>query len=525
MPGLIIYTNDDTRAVPLQERATIGRAPESDFVLPDPILSRCHAEIERRADGYYIVDRGSRNGTFVNDAPVLGARRLQDGDVLRAGESLLTFVDALPDSESPGFLSQPTFEGQRGLTLAREVTNPGLGLLEGAAGAGLERLGRAARALASCESLAEVLERGSHLFADLARAEAAGIALLEGRPPTVIARASVNRGEGSSQVVPPVELIHQVIAADGAVVARLVETDSGPASAVCIPLRSGGDRMLGFAYAARSLGTLGPYGYADESILGLWAHLLAAQIEAARAREVDVAHRRLRSDLGLAALVQQRLMPASAPQIPGYDVAGQCLPSLSVGGDYFDLSTDPDAVRLAVGDVSGKGAGAAMLMMALRAAVRTHWQEDSLGSAAAAINQSFLENLPDDRYATAVLARLAPHTGRLTYVNAGHIPPWLVRASGRIERLTSGGTGLGMLENSLYDSSIVRLHPGDTLVCCTDGVVESFGPEGDRVLEETLLRSAPHLSAEALLARVLEASAPRGGVEGDDRTVLVLKRC
>lgn len=523
MPALIVSSESTTRAVALRERATIGRGMESDLVVPDPILSRVHAEVQRRTDGYYIVDCGSRNGTFVNESPVVKERRLQDGDVVRAGECRFTFVSALPESAADAYLP-PTGSGNTKSAL--EPTRPGFGF--GQADAGLMQLSQAASELSGCASLDEVLTKAAQILANVSGADEAGIALLEGKPSTVTPKASFNRAEAHAPVLPPTELIRQVIASETAKVSRLQESAAGPISSICVPLKHmGSDRTFGFAYATRFVGGRGPLGYAEETLIGVLAHLLTANVEAWRAREVEAANVQARSDLKVAAAVQQQLMPSKAFTSGEYEFAAQCCPSLTVGGDYFDVEGGTRQICMALGDVSGKGAGAAMLMMALRTCVRAHWGKGTLAEAANEMNKELLENLPDDRYATAFLGRLDPASGRLTYVNAGHIPPWILRANGTVERLTSGGTALGLMDNSIFDSSVVRLNPGDTFVACTDGVVEGLqgATLGDDILTSLLQQKATKLSAQKLLHYVLAKSTHASGDgAADDRTVFVFKR-
>src|SRR5204863_8645188 len=129
-----------------------------------------------------------------------------------------------------------------------------------------------------------------------------------------------------------------------------------------------------------------------------------------------------------------------------------------------DLLVAGDTLHLALGDVSGKGLGAAMLMIALRAAVRGHWASGPLAEAIARINANFHQNVPDDKYATFFSARLDTTLGHLTYVNAGHNRPLLVRAGGRCESLAQGGTALGMFETAAYEEAQVIMEPGDTLL-------------------------------------------------------------
>jgi sigma-B regulation protein RsbU (phosphoserine phosphatase) len=168
-------------------------------------------------------------------------------------------------------------------------------------------------------------------------------------------------------------------------------------------------------------------------------------------------------------------------------------------------------------------------MTVLRAAVRGHWTEPSLSDAVARINRTVCQNVPSSKFVTFFLAGLDPATGRLDYVNAGHNPPILVRKDGGVETLSEGGLVLGIFENIVYDSGRVEMRPGDTLVIYSDGVTETWDPDGEEFGEEGLVPLAVRsraLGAEALQNAILrEIEGFEAGARAtDDRTIVVLKR-
>jgi serine phosphatase RsbU (regulator of sigma subunit) len=237
----------------------------------------------------------------------------------------------------------------------------------------------------------------------------------------------------------------------------------------------------------------------------------------------------MEEDMRMAAEIQTGLLPRQAPQIPGWDLAGCNRPCRTVGGDYYDFAVEEGRLLVALGDVSGKGTGAALLMTVLRAAVRAHWTEPSLADAVARINRTVCQNVPQSKYVTFFLAALDPGSGRLSFVNAGHNPPLLVRASGKVERLEDGGLVLGMFENVSYAGGSVEMRSGDSLVIYSDGVTETWNPEGAEFGEESLTALAVRsrdLAAGALLDAIL-AEIERfeaGARANDDRTLVVLRR-
>ncbi len=231
----------------------------------------------------------------------------------------------------------------------------------------------------------------------------------------------------------------------------------------------------------------------------------------------------------MAADIQRRLLPAGSPEIPGYDIVGSNRPCLTVGGDYYDFMVHGGKVLMALGDVSGKGTGAALLMAVLRAAVRAHWHEGSMAEALEHINSTVCQNVPEGKYVTFFAARLETESGRLTYVNAGHNAPMLVRAEGAVERLEEGGMVLGMFEGVPYAEGAVELRSGDLIVAFSDGVSETFDKDGGEFGEERLLdtlvgcRASGALDVEREILREVDAFA-KGAKATDDRTLIVLKR-
>jgi phosphoserine phosphatase RsbU/P len=186
---------------------------------------------------------------------------------------------------------------------------------------------------------------------------------------------------------------------------------------------------------------------------------------------------------------------------------------------------------LALGDVSGKGTGAALLMTVLRAAVRGHWTERSLSEAVARINRTVCQNVPTNKYVTFFMASLDPASGRIEYVNAGHNPPLLVRADGTVEKLEEGGMVLGMFEGVPYADGQAEMQPGDTLLVFSDGVTETWSAENDDLEfgEEGLMRVAVEgrsLDAAGLRDQILRELVrfAAGAKATDDRTLIVLKR-
>lgn len=259
------------------------------------------------------------------------------------------------------------------------------------------------------------------------------------------------------------------------------------------------------------------------------AHLVATlrkEIAAGRARRLsDASERR---DLAEALKIQRRLLPQQIPQIDGWEIAASWQPAAGVGGDCFDAIRFSDTrIALSIADVVGKGIPAALLMSNLQAAVRAFASEAVEPHALCQqVNRILCGNIAEGRFISCVYCVLDAASGVLTYSNAGHYLPAVVRIGGTIERLGAGGPVLGVLPNAEYEQAQVALAPGDRVVLFTDGLTEARNDAGDEFGEARLLEAALRhraCSAPALQARLAAAVAAfAGGTLQDDATLIVL---
>jgi len=250
---------------------------------------------------------------------------------------------------------------------------------------------------------------------------------------------------------------------------------------------------------------------------------------------------KLESELEIARQVQRQLFPQTAPEVPGLRLYGVCKAARSVSGDYYDfLKLDEHRVGLVLGDVSGKGISAALLMAAIQSALRAqfyngfippgaagHPEGVSTGEIVARLNHQLCENTPAEKYVTFFYAEYDSRTRRLTYTNAGHLPPVLFRRD-CIERLRTGGTVVGLFHPMAYEQGEIQLEPGDLLLAFTDGITEPENIYGEefgeaRVLEvaRKALNDPPEVLAEEIYRSVGDWT---GSPElQDDMTLLVAK--
>lgn len=297
------------------------------------------------------------------------------------------------------------------------------------------------------------------------------------------------------------------------------------------------EKLLGFI----SLGpkqSAEPYSPTDLRLLqsvGTQAGLALENSQLTAAMAAEVAQReRLHRELEIAREVQERLFPQTLPPVPGLDYFGMCRPARGVGGDYYDfLSLPRGQLGIAIGDISGKGIAAALLMASLQASLRSQAVQaaGNLATLMCSINRLVYDASATNRYATFFYARYDPESRSLAYVNAGHNPPILLHsaAGGReVERLETGGLVVGALEQARYEQAVVSLQAGDLLVMFTDGVSEAMKTDHEEWGEERLielLQDCDGLPAGEVARRIVGAADAfvAGTPQYDDMTLVVVR--
>jgi len=276
----------------------------------------------------------------------------------------------------------------------------------------------------------------------------------------------------------------------------------------------------------------GIYSRADLEFLYSLGNLAIISIENAHLFKGALEKQRMEDELKIAREIQRGLLPEKIPSIPEFDIAALTISSKEVGGDYYDIITRQNGEYiLAIGDVSGKGTPAALLMANVQAALRALAPHCiSISETTGQINDLTCANTRGgSKFITFFWGILDVKTYKFSFSNAGHNPPYLLRKNGSIEALEEGGLILGVFKTiTPYAESSVTFLPGDVLVMYTDGVSEAMNQNDDQFSEEKLeaiLKESTHLSAKEIINRVQQAleSHTRGTPQSDDITLLVLK--
>ncbi len=557
-------------------RITIGRSARNDLCIEDPFASRLHAEVRRRGDIFWIADLGSANGTLVNTARLTAPVQLRDRDIIRIGETEIEYSERADTAPARGhtsiLFSDSGFAPLPEATIVADARNSAANLIssldlshrtqisppvghatlvpKSVEDDALAVILRVSLKLLEPLSLDETLRKVLESVFEVVSADRGYVMLFEApeegasNAPELVCKAMKTRTPAATNDSANVELSRtisdhvlkqgtSVLTSDAQQDPRFQERHSivlgGFRSVMAVPLAVEG-RISGMIYVDNPFHT-NRFTERDLQLLTLIAGVAAIRIENVRLLEVQQEQKRLANELALASEIQFRLQPETPPAIPGYEALGVSFPCYEVGGDYYDFIEKPDGrCVIALGDVSGKGTGAALLMSSIHAAVRAHTRTRlSASEIVSEINQYIYDNTPANRYVTLFYSELDPRSHQLTYINGGHNSPLLVRASGEVTRLDIGGFPVGITPFGDYREGWVEIEQGDVMVVYSDGVTESLDEEGEEFGEARLIEIVQKnrgRSAAGLRDRIDEALTKFVGRASavDDLTIVILKR-
>ncbi len=273
------------------------------------------------------------------------------------------------------------------------------------------------------------------------------------------------------------------------------------------------------------------YTLEDVDVLQFFADAASISIEKAMLHKQLLEQELINRQLETAREVQLSLFPAKSPELSGYDIAGICIPTDEIGGDYFDyIPLSHNRLGLVVADVSGHGIPSALVMTAFRALLRTKARgRTKPANIANAINHLLPEFTGDKHYVTALYAELEALSGRFTYISCGHPSPLLIHKNGEVENLYLHNPALGIIQNLQFTDQEISLVSGDALVLYTDGIIELTDQHGQAFGFERLaqvVRENHHLAASELIYKIIRTTHDFSDNYGylDDFTLIVLRR-
>ena len=541
-------------------RVTIGRSARNDLCIPDPFASRVHAEVRNEGDEYFLQDLGSANGTLYNGSIVETPITLIRGGRIQIGETEIIFNDsAFPLSSGATMITDNSSsipEATIALSSADRTTSGLFEAIEGARAHSedsaehhfaakqsdlLALISKVGVALLASVTLNETLEQIVSLVFEAVPADRCMVMMRDEKNPELkvaVARLRDRVGEvGEIRISRSV--IDEVVTNGKSVLTSDAQADprfaggtvmlQGVRSVLAVPLGVGAN-VFGIIYADSPLAD-GRFTEDHLKVLTTLASVAAIRVENARLTEEQIERERLEREQQVASEIQQRFLPASAPIVTGYELQGISFPCYEIGGDYYDfIQRDDGKLVVALGDVSGKGTAAALLMSSLHAAI--HAQADihnSLVKTISAVNRYLVDSIPANRFVTLFYAELDPKNGALSFLNAGHNPPLIVHTGGTMEQLASGGLPLGIMPNADFREGRTKLYPGDVLVIYSDGVSEAVNPAGEEFgptrLYEVVARNLD-ASAGGIRDRIESALTKfcQGTPAADDITLVIVKR-
>jgi serine phosphatase RsbU (regulator of sigma subunit) len=525
---------------------TLGRSPECQFVVPDKTVSRKHVQIDVAASGdrALITDLQSHNGTVVNGTRLSDPVSVKAGDNVMFGQvefRLSTDGGAIAATSRPTATRLSTVEPEKSVFLSINEALKPLPSKVTDLPEFLPTLSEMARMLVLPEPKEEMLHRSLALVAKVIPAERLAVLFTSEDGSEVYTAASIlpnNKDLGSFTLSRTI--VKEILTNKNAILIGDPSDDSRFASqqsiimseirsAIAVPLFDEG-KVLGILYAD----TTNPRHRYSNDYLRLLATF--GNIIAARLTNYTLLHDRqekqlIERELQRASLIQRNLLAKESPVIDGYSIHAFQQQCQAVGGDLYDLASLHDGrVLFLLGDVSGKGMGAALLMANILASFRILHHEKDFSLARAVKQMStllFRYSMPSD-FATLFAGIIDPRTHTLTFVNAGHNPPVLVRSDGSVEHLEPSGTMIGAFDFTDWTEDTRTFHAGDLLFIYSDGVPEAQGKDnqfGDERMERLIIdsrRDPLPMITERLMKDIesFVADTPRS----DDITMLLLKR-
>lgn len=428
------------------------------------------------------------------------------------------------DRQSDGFLHAEGLSAEAKYRLLLDLSRKVRGTLD--LGETLDRLLDSVRAIVEYDA-AGIFVLNEDVFAGHCRRELiAGVARrgYEERPAET--DPMLSHGAGTTGHV--IRTGESVVARDVRRDPRYVVGRASTLSEIAVPITVG---ELTIGALNRESDRCGAFDDDHLEVLRFFAEAAAVAIDKAMLHRSLLEKQQLEAQLRVAHQVQSRLLPQAPPSVDGYDVAAVYIPSWELAGDYYDsFRLAEGRLGMVIADVAGKGVPAALIMATFRALLRAQVASGAaIAEIAARLNRLLRDDGRPHGFVTCFLAELEPATGRLTYVNCGHVPPFLVGEDVGEEELSEGGPVLGVFEKAAYVAREATLEPGQTLVLLTDGVSEARRPDGEELGAGRLraaVREGSSRGAAAVAGEIVRLARGFTGSTGfeDDFTLVLVAR-
>ncbi len=509
MAQLVILSGpEEGRIFTLGETCVIGRQDDCDLCISNDAVSRRHAHITLEEDGYYIEDLGSSNGTFVNGDEIQRVK-LADGDTIKLSHSVLAFrehprerqtqVTVVNDLKHP---DSTVIRPQDAVSaLIRDTTTvENLDQLQDLHEK-LLTVARFSKEVRSTLDLKTLLGKVLGLLFEIFPQAERGFVMLhddQGQLRPVASRNVLSDGE----ITISSTVLGVAIGEKKAILSNNPVEDSrfgagesivthGMRSLMVSPLISG-DEVIGVMHIDTTRPSA-PFSTDDLALFTGLGDQASVAVSNARLHERLMHRQKLEQELILAHTVQRSFLPTHVPENDRVDLAFHYALARQVGGDFYDLVELPGGILgVAIGDVSGKGIPAALLMAKTISEMRvaTH-AEKSPSSVLSMVNSMMLGSISPDMFVTALVCFIDPATGQAAIADAGHNSPILRRSSGEVAFLDlTKGFPLGVVDQGQYGDQKVMLEPGDTLLFYTDGLTDATSAAGELFGNERLRESA-----------------------------------
>lgn len=517
----------------------VGRAATSHLRLADSSVSRTHARMDVDGERVVLTDTESSNGTFVNGTRITGPKTLEVGDIVGFADVSLRLVESDPPADTLYSPNGSSIESSS-VTLdeiysAGEKQGERINLFRVLTDAGA--------LLATNTPLEELYDVILDLVEKVADSDRSVLLLMEeeGAEPK-IKRSHLKPGIEEGELVLSQTMVQKVIEERTGLLTSDAQQDprfqqqqsivsQGIRSAMAAPLfDSENEEVIGILYAD----TTNPESWYTRDELRTFttlANLMAVKITKAKAEEERKEQERLKREIDAAEEILSHILPTELKCSNGYELGSYHQPCLEVGGDLYEAKCLGDGRALfLVGDVAGKGLGAAFLVTNIIPVVQVLIDRVSdLAELVERLNRQLFLSTDPIHYATLFIGMLDAETGRIQYVNAGHNPPFLISADGDIEEVAATATPVGMLEIAPIEAGEMTIQPGGMLAVFTDGIPEAQNAAGDFYEEDrlkaTILEHAADPAAKIVESVTADLAAFVGDASAsDDVTILLIKR-